>query len=310
MNGTKYLFTLNNYTPEEVDFLKSDDEYKYIIFGYEQGESGTPHLQGYIQFKSNKRITGLKKYLSRAHWEKQKGTNEQARDYSTKDGEFFERGTFTKGRGQRSDLQEAVQTCLKRGYEAVAEEHPETFIKFHKGLSEYSKIVQPKRSEPPFVLWIYGPAGIGKTKFGYDLSNKFTVWIDSNDGKGWFYAYENQDIAIFDDYDHDNQFSFRFLLRLLDRYPLSVPVKGSHREWNSKIIIITSEFPPSTIYNSEYSCGSNGATQLNRRINYIGTKNALQEKIIFKKPCDDEVATEEEVCAEISALQVTIEPGT
>jgi len=38
-----FVFTLNNYTTEEVELVKEWD-CKYLIFGKEIGESGTPHL--------------------------------------------------------------------------------------------------------------------------------------------------------------------------------------------------------------------------------------------------------------------------
>jgi hypothetical protein len=53
-----WCFTLNNYTTDELEFLSSSilgsGEYNYII-GKEIGESGTPHLQGYIGAKGGKK---------------------------------------------------------------------------------------------------------------------------------------------------------------------------------------------------------------------------------------------------------------
>jgi len=62
-----WCFTLNNYTPDEVNILTSL-ECKYV-FQEETGEKGTPHLQGYINFPNAKTLGGVRKILPRAHWE-------------------------------------------------------------------------------------------------------------------------------------------------------------------------------------------------------------------------------------------------
>lgn len=80
-----WCFTLNNYTEEEKAFIDSmDDEKKrdesgisYIIYGIEIGESGTRHLQGYIEFSKRIRLSGCRKLLQRAHFERRRGTSLQ-----------------------------------------------------------------------------------------------------------------------------------------------------------------------------------------------------------------------------------------
>jgi len=70
------VFTLNNYTPEEVESLKICGS-KYLIFGKEIGDSGTPHLQGYMWFPTLKSLKQVKSINPRAHWEQQKGSFER-----------------------------------------------------------------------------------------------------------------------------------------------------------------------------------------------------------------------------------------
>ena len=59
----------------------------YII-GKEIGEQGTPHLQGYVEFKDKLRITALKKINNRAHWEKCKGSKDSNLKYCGKDNNY------------------------------------------------------------------------------------------------------------------------------------------------------------------------------------------------------------------------------
>ena len=74
-----YCFTLNNYTVSDIknilDSIGSDGTIyrtnpKYI-FQEEEGDSGTPHLQGYINFDRKVRATSVFKWegSERIHWE-------------------------------------------------------------------------------------------------------------------------------------------------------------------------------------------------------------------------------------------------
>ena len=59
-------FTLNNYTDQEIDDLKSNDKVTYLIFGYEEGENHTPHLQGYVELNRRYSLKVFKKLSPRS----------------------------------------------------------------------------------------------------------------------------------------------------------------------------------------------------------------------------------------------------
>ena len=72
-----WCFTLNNFTEIEERKIKDfiQDECVFGIFQHEIGENGTPHLQGYFQLKTKKRLSFVKSHVSsRAHFETAKGT--------------------------------------------------------------------------------------------------------------------------------------------------------------------------------------------------------------------------------------------
>lgn len=48
------------------------------------GSQGTPHIQGYIVFKSRLRLKPLRQLMPRAHWENALGTAEEATAYCMK----------------------------------------------------------------------------------------------------------------------------------------------------------------------------------------------------------------------------------
>jgi len=106
-------FTLNNYEEKDLEtFLTQDLD--YCIIGKEVSSTGTPHLQGYIEFTTAKRFSALKKICSRSHWEAAKGTRKQNIAYCSKEAALpvivdnlpedrFVMGRGA-GRGQRVDL--------------------------------------------------------------------------------------------------------------------------------------------------------------------------------------------------------------
>jgi len=66
----KYDFVWNNFKKDELDNIKIVliKLCKRYIWGEEIGESGTPHLQGFMDLKKKMRITELKKYFPLFHF--------------------------------------------------------------------------------------------------------------------------------------------------------------------------------------------------------------------------------------------------
>ena len=84
-----WCFTLNNYTEDERDALRNG-KYAYMVFGYERGVEGTPHLQGYVHLSTQKTLSAMKKMIPRAHLEIRQGTIDQAIKYCVKEGDYEE----------------------------------------------------------------------------------------------------------------------------------------------------------------------------------------------------------------------------
>jgi len=91
----RLCFTLNNYSNTEIQVLEQlisqTSRYK-IIFGYEVGENGTPHIQGYIESANGrpKNFSVWKNVLGdRCHIEKARGNRQQNIEYCSKDGNFM-----------------------------------------------------------------------------------------------------------------------------------------------------------------------------------------------------------------------------
>lgn len=263
-----YCWTLNNYTEEELNAITSLEGHKqirYMIFGKEVGEQGTPHLQGYTSFHNTKTLDQVKAIIgTRIHVEKSAGTQQQNIAYCSKDNIYIEWGEKPK-QGSRKDIEfvkeeiskgtpidKVIQSCTS--YQSAR--HAELLFK-------YQKQPPPKKR---IVRWYYGLTGTGKTRSAVEEAetSQGDYYITMNNLK-WWDGYTGQKYIIIDDFRKDFC-TFHELLRILDRYPYRVNVKGSSL-WlqpTTDVIIITSAYHPSEVYNTREDID-----QLIRRIDEI-----------------------------------------
>lgn len=266
--GKFWVFTLNNYTKEEENNLNLII-CKYLIYGKEIGENGTPHLQGYIEFDSNRRLKRIKKEVSdRAHWETRKGTATEAAEYCTKDKDVFEKGIRSRtNQGRRKDLEEVAEMVREgKGMKDIIEECSSfQSMRFAENLLKYK---ETKRNWKPEVFWYWGPTGVGKTKRAIEEASD--PYISGKNLK-WWEGYDAHSDVIIDDFRADFC-TFHELLRILDRYEYRIEVKGGSRQLLAKKIWITSCHPPTQVYNTREDIN-----QLIRRIDIISEMRSEME---------------------------------
>lgn len=90
----KVCFTWNNYSEDwKAQMHNGLEGHRYSI-GKEVGESGTKHLQGYIEFKHPVNPIGYKGFPKEIHFEGARGDRECNLKYTQKDGDFC--STFPK----------------------------------------------------------------------------------------------------------------------------------------------------------------------------------------------------------------------
>jgi len=251
-SAKNYVFTLNNYSELELNQLialgtELPDPLVYLVFGKEKGESGTPHLQGYISLKGRKTLKFIKQIVGeRSHVEIMRGTPQQASDYCKKEEDYQEFGVLPKGSGSRTDLI-AVAEKVRNGssFREIAEVHPEAAIRYGSGILRMSQLCRPKRSHPPQIKVFWGPTGTGKTRRVWEFADASELWV--HPGGPWFDGYDQQKMVLLDDFD-GSWFKLSFLLRILDRYVMPVAVKGGHVWWAPTTIFITSNLEPKDWY--------------------------------------------------------------
>ncbi|AUM61960.1 Rep [uncultured virus] len=263
-----WCFTINNWTEAEKA-LCDTIECNYIVYGHEVGEEGTPHLQGYIELKDAKSRNAIKKLLGdRGHFEARKGTPKGASDYCKKsDPNFVERGMMGQ-QGKRTDLQEIADLVINGGMINVMQHRPDAIIKYPKGLEKLVELTMTERKTKPKVVWVWGDAGVGKTRLAVEGAESHYVWS----GTKWWNGYSQQQRIIMDDFTHDttDENRFRYLLRILDRYTCQVETKGGMIHLNSPEIYITCDKHPETVFSDPGKMDNqNRLRQMLRRIDEI-----------------------------------------
>lgn len=248
-----WCFTLNNYTSEDLERLQNLGEHEdtqYLTYGKETGESGTPHLQGYICFTRRLRFNPVRQRIGqRAHIEKTKGSPAANKAYCQKDGDFEEFGTGPTSQGKRSDLDCVYDACKEGGTRtSIGDAFKGTYIRYKRSIDQLLREVKQTVRDPddePSVVVYWGATGTGKTRKVWESHSRDSIYVHT--GERWFDGYAGHEVALFDDFD-GSAFKLTYFLRLLDRYPMTVPIKGDYVQWNPKIIYITSNRDPAEWY--------------------------------------------------------------
>lgn len=234
--GKKWCFTVNNWNDHDTTTFDAVD-CKYMIYGKEVGDSGTPHLQGFTTFKTNKTLTALKKIHPTAHWERAKGTPQQAADYCKKEGDYVERGEISV-QGKRTDL-EHVAELVKNGksLQTIAEEHPTTYMKFGRGIRDLKLVLEkPYDHTGTRGIWYVGPPGTGKSRKAREENPGAYLKAQNK----WFDGYNGEPVIILDDLDTN---ALGHHLKIwADRYACTGETKGGTIHLKHEKIIITSNY--------------------------------------------------------------------
>lgn len=154
MQGVRWCFTYNNYTEHDVARLESlggnleRSGLRYLVFGREVGESGTPHLQGYCIFTSRRRLRSLRELIGeRGHFEVSRGTPQQASDYCKKERNFTEFGSIPTRRTAPSitDFCDWVRALNDFPTERqIANQFPNLWIRYNTRLVDLAVQIRPR----------------------------------------------------------------------------------------------------------------------------------------------------------------------
>lgn len=256
-----WCFTLNNPTPNEATTLPlpngdSWPHQKLLVYQLERGERGTPHIQGYVQFDCQRSLASVKRLLPRAHWEVAKGTPQQNLAYCTKEGRLLEPviiGEFPVGGGGPGASSHNGKGLSRAGVCKLIQDNPhitEAEIIDQGGL--HILCAQPSilgiargyllgnaRRNGVTCELFHGAPGTGKSRLADTL---YPNAYRKAPGP-WWDMYAGEGVVIFDDFD-ESSLELGEFLRVIDRYPHAVPVKGSYVKLVATHFVITSNLLP------------------------------------------------------------------
>lgn len=126
----------------------------------------------------------------------------------------------------------------------IADQHFGSWVRYSKAFQQYRTLSLQDRTWKTIVHVFWGRTGTGKTRFCTQQIMNSQYWSPGD--YTWYDGYHGQRIVILDDYR--GEYPIQQFLKLLDRYPMTVPIKGSFVKWCPTKIYITSNVPPSDWY--------------------------------------------------------------
>lgn len=249
MKRRNYVFTSfkNNFTLDGREGIRG------AVYQQEQcPDTGRKHYQGYVEFDSPTRLSRAREILGdpSAHLESRRGTRAEAIAYCEKTdtrvaGPWYIGSFPNTGQGKSTKLSEAIEVLKEHGLKRAAEEYPAEFVKHHKGLDALTNLLAPKRLDEIGVLVLWGDTNCGKTHRAIAIAQELHMdyYIKEPDTK-WWDGYNGEKLVIFDDFKPGEGTPVAKMLRILDKWPCIVEVKGGTRHLQATHFIITSNYDP------------------------------------------------------------------
>lgn len=236
-----FCYTWNNY-PEGHGAILDQVQCRYIIYGREVGESGTPHLQGYVYFINAKTVQAVRRILPGCHIEIARGSFAQNHEYCSKQGDFVARGEppmddRERGQNERDRYDQAWNLAVAGRIDEIDADirlrHYSTICKIQR---DYMAPVA--NLESVCGIWIHGASGCGKTRsalgsFPQAFIKPRNIWWD---------GYQAQEVVICDDVDkYDVKLGGQF--KHWADYPAFIgECKGGSRRIRPSKFIVTSQY--------------------------------------------------------------------
>lgn len=252
------------FTDYKDTFEYDEATMEYLIYGREVcPTTGRKHLQGFVCFKQQKRLSALKKMSNGTHWEVARGSVADNDKYCSKEGDFVTFGTrpleqgVKGGEARRLQYVEAYNHAQQGEFDAI-----EASILLHcygniKRIHQDFILSRPLCNLVPDSvcgLWLCGPPGIGKSYYARELAANAGLSIFSKPLNKWWDGYTNEDLVLLEDVDHFSSGHIGAKLKIwTDEYVFVGEVKGGSIKLRPRGIIVTSNYSIDELWPNDFS---------------------------------------------------------
>lgn len=279
-----WCVTLNNPSEEEKGLFVAakfeEHGVSYCCWQVEAGEEGTAHIQAYVCMGKKKRMSSLKNWLQRAHFEVARGSPLQNKVYCSKEeGRIegpWEYGELPGGAGSRTDLKAFRETVLteEMSLHEMYSRFPDVVAKYkdfartthahgrvlrweqkvgtftpRRGWQSELKVVLDGEPDTRTVHWYYETTGnVGKSYFArhYRSPDGRRGYIVTGGRHLDIYsAYSDQRVVFFDwARDSEESFPYRVIENFKNGYFLSTKYYVEERIFDPPHVVVFANYPP------------------------------------------------------------------
>lgn len=274
MPNTCCAITVPNWTEDDRDRLIrliQADEMLYLILGKETAATGMKHLQGCFMWSGKASLAEIRAKCGKGHITRCKKALTVNIIYCKKDGDFQEWGDppAKKPDGRKEHLLK-LKELIDEGTSMVdlRADHLALYSQYYRGVTDYHRDVACAKHKSALrdvtVEYVWGPTGTGKSHYAYHHAIGDTYRLVKSQQMAWFDGYNGEGTLVLDDYT--SWWNISYLLNLLDKYPLQLPIKGGHVWAEFTCVIITSNLE---LHEQHTKAGERHRDALKRRVDKV-----------------------------------------
>lgn len=300
-------FTINNPTFKDSETLWElghSDSIRYLIYGAEHDDHGTPHFQGFIVFTDSTKKSSVCAKLGGRAWvgfPKREDPSARCANYCKKDGFYYEFGSLPGRQGERNNDPSGLDHETAKELRKIAVDwlndpaHTYTRLKdidasllmtpgfLNAWYAKRKVLLGPDRDIT--YITIVGPTACGKSYAAHNLFPDHAKCFYGNSG-AWF-ANGDAPVLLFEEFN--GQIPLQKFMTILDHYPMQLEEKGGFSPAMFTTVVITSNITPDHWYTNFIRDARNreeaarlGISLEEAELRWTEAKKALFDRIGYK----------------------------